>query len=55
MVNGKAKIGEDTVDLPAEAVNKLTAEDNGQIVVGFRPEDAGLAPADDPNAFSLRL
>ena len=35
VVNGKAKIGEDTVDLPAEAVNKLTAEDNGQIVVGF--------------------
>ena len=31
VVNGKAKIGEDTVDLPAEAVNKLTAEDNGQI------------------------
>ena len=29
VVNGKAKIGEDTVDLPAEAVNKLTAEDNG--------------------------
>ena len=33
VVNGKAKIGEDTVDLPAEAVAKLTAEDNGQIVV----------------------
>ena len=55
VVNGKAKIGEDTVDLPAEAVNKLTAEDNGQIVVGFRPEDAGLAPADDPNAFYLKV
>ena len=36
VVNGKAKIGEDTVDLPAEAVAKLTAEDNGQIVVGPR-------------------
>ena len=55
VVNGKAKIGEDTVDLPAEAGAKLTAEDNGQIVVGFRPEDAGLAPADDPNAFSLKV
>ena len=55
VVNGKAKIGEDTVDLPTEAVAKLTAEDNGQIVVGFRPEDAGLAPADDPNAFSLKV
>ena len=47
VVNGKAKIGEDTVDLPAEAVNKLTAEDNNQIVVGFRPDDA--------NAFSLKV
>ena len=42
VVNGKAKIGEDTVDLPAEAVNKLTAEDNNQIVVGA-------------NAFSLKV
>ena len=55
VVNGKAKIGEDTVDLPAEAVNKLTAEDKGQIVVGFRPEDASLATSDDPNAFSLKV
>ena len=55
VVNGKAKIGEDTVDLPAEAVNKLTAEDNGQIVVGFRPEDASLAAPDEANAFSLKV
>jgi len=55
VVNGKAKIGEDTVDLPAEAVNKLTAEDNNQIVVGFRPEDASLAAPDDSNAFSLKV
>ena len=55
VVNGKAKIGEDTVDLPAEAVNKLTAEDNGQIVVGFRPEDASLAAPDETNAFSLKV
>ena len=55
VVNGKAKIGEDTVDLPAEAVNKLTAEDNNQIVVGFRPEDASLAAPDDANAFSLKV
>ena len=56
VVNGKAKIGEDTVDLPTEAVNKLTAEDNGQIVVGFRPEDASLAwPRMRTNAFSLKV
>ena len=55
VVNGKAKIGEDTVDLPTEAVNKLTAEDGGKIVGGFRPEDATLATPDDPNAFSLKV
>ncbi|WP_291531791.1 ABC transporter ATP-binding protein, partial [Bifidobacterium sp. UBA4282] len=55
VINGQAKIGEDTIDLPREAVAKLTAEDNGQIIVGFRPEDADLAVADDPNAFSLKV
>lgn len=55
VINGQAKIGEDTIDLPREAVAKLTAEDNGQIIVGFRPEDADLAAADDPNAFSLKV
>ena len=53
VINGQAKIRCDTIDLPREAVAKLTAEDNGQIIVGFRPEDADLAAADDPNAFSL--
>jgi multiple sugar transport system ATP-binding protein len=55
VVNGQAKIGEDAIALPAEAVNKLTAEDNGQIVVGFRPEDADLATPADLNAFSLKV
>ncbi len=55
VINGQAKIGEDTIDLPREAVAKLTAEDNGQIIVGFRPEDADLATADDSNAFSLKV
>ena len=55
VVNGKAKIGEDTIELPPEAVKKLTAEDAGRIVVGFRPEDAELATSNDPNAFSLKV
>ena len=55
VVDGKAKIGSDTIDLPADIVAKLTPEDNGQIVTGFRPEDAGLATADDANAFSLKV
>jgi multiple sugar transport system ATP-binding protein len=55
VVNGKAKIGDDTIDLPAEAVNKLTPEDGGKIVVGFRPEDGSLAAPNEPNAFSLKV
>ncbi|MCI1649102.1 ABC transporter ATP-binding protein [Bifidobacterium tibiigranuli] len=55
VVDGKAKIGSDTIDLPTDIVAKLTPEDNGQIVIGFRPEDAGLATADDANAFSLKV
>ncbi len=55
VVNGHAKIGEDTIALPADAVAKLTAEDDGKIVVGFRPEDATLASSTDTDAFSLKV
>ena len=55
VVNGQAKIGEDTISLPREAVGKLTPDDQGKIVVGFRPEDASLAGAAEPEAFSLKV
>ncbi|RMA44544.1 ABC transporter ATP-binding protein [Bifidobacterium sp. wkB344] len=55
VVNGQAKIGEDTISLPREAVDKLTPDDQGKIVVGFRPENAALAGADEPDAFSLKV
>ena len=55
VVNGKAKIGADTMELPKEALDKLTPEDNNEIVVGFRPEDAPLAAPDEANAFSLKV
>ena len=55
VVNGQAKIGEDTISLPREAVDKMTPEDQGKIVVGFRPENASLAGADEPDAFSLKV
>ena len=55
VLNGRAQIGEDSIILPQEAVAKLTPEDNNQIIVGFRPEDASLATFDDPNAFSLNV
>ncbi|RYQ08357.1 sugar ABC transporter ATP-binding protein [Bifidobacterium pseudolongum subsp. globosum] len=55
VVNGKAQIGADTMELPKEALDKLTPEDNNEIVVGFRPEDATLAAPDEDNAFSLKV
>lgn len=55
VVNGKAKIGADTMELPKEALDKLTPEDNNEIVVGFRPEDASLSAPDEANAFSLKV
>ncbi len=55
VVDGKAQIGDDTITLPAEAVNKLTPEDEGKIVLGFRPEDASLASEADPDAFQLEV
>ena len=55
VVDGKAQIGDDTITLPAEVVNKLTPEDEGKIVLGFRPEDASLASEADPDAFQLEV
>ena len=55
VVNGQAKIGDDTIELPAEVVDKLTPEDDNKIVVGFRPEDASLAGPDEANAFKLKV
>ncbi|MFC2372812.1 MAG: ABC transporter ATP-binding protein [Parascardovia denticolens] len=55
VVDGKAKIGDDTITLPTEVVSKLTPEDGGKIVLGFRPEDATLAADADPDAFKLKV
>ncbi|MFT8705151.1 ABC transporter ATP-binding protein [Bifidobacterium aquikefiricola] len=55
VVNGQAKIGDDTISLPKEAVDKLTPEDNNKIVLGFRPEDASLAGSTEADAFSLKV
>ena len=55
VVDGKAKIGDDTITLPTEVVSKLTPEDGGKIVLGFRPEDATLAADADPDAFKLEV
>ncbi len=48
-----AQMGDDSVALPGDAVAKLTREDEGKIVLGFRPESAKLAAKGDPDTFRL--
>ncbi len=51
--DGVAHVGDDTVELPRDAVEKLTAMDEGKMVIGFRPEDAVLAEHGSPNSFNI--
>lgn len=53
--DGKAVIGDDKITLPTEVVEKLTPEDEGKIIIGFRPEDASLASDTEPDAFKLNV
>ncbi|MFD0704515.1 ABC transporter ATP-binding protein [Alloscardovia venturai] len=55
VADGKAVIGDDKITLPAEVVEKLTAEDDSKIIIGFRPEDASLASDTEPDAFKLEV
>lgn len=53
--DGSARIGDDLVALPADAVAKLSEADGGKIVVGFRPESARLAEKGAPDTFELKV
>ena len=55
VVNGMAMVGDDAITLPPQAVDKLTAEDGGKIILGFRPEDARLVGPDVAEAFQLKV
>ena len=50
---GRVQIGDGSIALPRETTDKLAASDDGKIVLGFRPEAARLASADDPETFKL--
>ena len=50
---GRVRIGDGSIALPRETTDKLAASDDGKIVLGFRPEAARLASADDPETFKL--
>ncbi|MGO5288294.1 ABC transporter ATP-binding protein [Pseudoscardovia suis] len=55
VVNGMAMVGDDAITLPPQAVDKLTAEDGGKIILGFRPEDARLVGPEVAEAFQLKV
>lgn len=51
--DGSARIGDNYLKLPAAAVTGLAAADGGRIIMGFRPENASLAPKGTPDTFEL--
>ena len=50
---GRVQIGDGSIALPRETTDKLAASADSKIVLGFRPEAARLASADDPESFRL--
>ncbi|MBQ9681630.1 MAG: sn-glycerol-3-phosphate ABC transporter ATP-binding protein UgpC [Aeriscardovia sp.] len=50
---GRVRIGDGSISLPRETTDKLAASADSKIVLGFRPEAARLASADDPESFRL--
>lgn len=50
---GRVRIGDGSIALPRETTDKLAACADSKIVLGFRPEAARFASADDPESFRL--
>ncbi len=55
VVNGVAKIGQAQIPLTREAVAGLTAEDNGKVTLGFRPESLDIVNENDPSAIEVEV
>ncbi|WP_066465589.1 ABC transporter ATP-binding protein [Sanguibacter suarezii] len=55
VVNGVAKIGQAQIPLTREAVAGLTAEDNGKVTLGFRPESLDIVAENDPSAIEVEV
>lgn len=51
--NGVGRLGEATTQIPQEAVARMTAEDNGKMTVGFRPEALEIVPEDERHAGTI--
>ncbi|MDR1151666.1 MAG: sn-glycerol-3-phosphate ABC transporter ATP-binding protein UgpC [Bifidobacteriaceae bacterium] len=55
VVGSMAKVGDATLPLTRATVAALTPEDNGMIVVGFRPESLDLVPEGTPGAIAVEV
>ncbi|MCV2395058.1 sn-glycerol-3-phosphate ABC transporter ATP-binding protein UgpC [Actinotalea sp. M2MS4P-6] len=50
-----AILGAGRLPMPRAALDKLTAEDNRQITIGFRPESLDLSKEDHPESFHVKV
>ncbi|WP_067780050.1 ABC transporter ATP-binding protein [Actinomyces vulturis] len=50
-----ATLGAAKVELPRLAVDALTPEDNGKVIIGFRPEALDVVSSTDENSIPVRL
>ncbi len=53
--NGVAEIGDARLPITRDAIAGLTAADNGQVTIGFRPESLELVSASDPSALAVQV
>ncbi|MDO8149320.1 sn-glycerol-3-phosphate ABC transporter ATP-binding protein UgpC [Isoptericola sp. b515] len=53
--DGKAIVGHAAVPLERHVLDQLTDADNGQVVVGFRPESLDIAHDDSQDAFQVKV
>lgn len=51
--NGVGRLGEAEIQIPQVAREKMTAEDNGKMIVGFRPEALEMVPEGEHHAGTI--
>ena len=50
-----ARIGQASIPLDDATLNALSVEDNGQVILGFRPESLELVGADEPHTIPVEV
>ncbi|MGZ7495807.1 ABC transporter ATP-binding protein [Corynebacterium sp. ZY180755] len=51
--NGVGRLGDAEIQIPQAARDKMTAEDNGKMIVGFRPEALEMVPEGEHHAGTI--